>query len=129
MAGTVLETGDPHENPFPIALTFVGETSKNDSWNFQQLQEHPEFMTRLQNVLEDKLQTKISLSVKTRAFTEAERIMRENAKKTPYQLDKDKEPLFEKIEEMFAAELVYSVAVKKETASMAQDDLEEDNDN
>lgn len=129
MAGTVLETGDPHENPFPIALTFVGETSKNDSWNFQQLQEHPEFMTRLQNVLEDKLQTKISLSVKTRAFTEAERIMRENAKKTPYQLDKDREPLFEKIEEMFAAELVYSVAVKKETASMAQDDLEEDNDN
>ena len=129
MAGTVLETGNIHENPFPIALTFVGETSKNDSWNFQQLQEHPEFMTRLQNLLEDKLQTKISLSVKTRAYTETERIMLENAKKTPYELDKDREPLLKDLEEMFAAELVYSVALKKETANVAQDDLEEDNDN
>ncbi|MBR2212442.1 MAG: DNA polymerase III subunit gamma/tau [Fibrobacter sp.] len=129
MAGTVLETGDMHENPFPIALTFVGETSKNDSWNFQQLQEHPEFMTRLQNLLEDKLQTKVSLSVKTRAYTETERLMRENAKKSPYELDKDREPILKDLQEMFAAELVYSVALKKDTASMAQDDLEEDNDN
>ena len=129
MAGTVLETGDIHENPFPIALTFVGETTKNDSWNFQQLQEHPEFMTRLQTLLEDKLQTKVSLSVKTRAYTETERILRENAKKSPYELDKDREPVLKDLEKMFAAELVYSVALKKETASMAQDDLEEDNDN
>ena len=129
MAGTVLETGDIHENPFPIALTFVGETTKNDSWNFQQLQEHPEFMTRLQNLLEDKLQTKVSLSVRTRAYTETERILRENAKKSPYELDKDREPVLKDLEKMFAAELVYSVALKKETASMAQDDLEEDNDN
>ncbi|MBR2075382.1 MAG: DNA polymerase III subunit gamma/tau, partial [Fibrobacter sp.] len=97
--------------------------------NFQRLQEHPEFMTRLQNLLEDKLQTKVSLSVKTRAYRETERILRENAKKSPYELDKDREPVLKDLEKMFAAELVYSVALKKETASMAQDDLEEDNDN
>ena len=94
-----------------------------------QLQEHPEFLTRLQNLLEDKLQTKISLSVKTRAYTESERIKLENAKKSPYELDKDREPILKDLQEMFAAELVYSVALKKETANMAQDDLEEDNDN
>ena len=129
MAGTVLETGDIHENPFPIALTFVGESSKNDSWNFQQIQEHPEFMTRLQNLLEDKLQTKITLSIKTRAFTESERIMRENARKSSYELDLDKEPILGDLQKMFAAELVYSVALKKDTANMAQDNSEEDNDN
>ena len=28
LAGTQLETGDIHENPFPISLTYVGETSR-----------------------------------------------------------------------------------------------------
>ena len=55
--------------------------------------------------------------------------MRENAKKSPYELDLDREPILGDLQKMFAAELVYSVALKKETGSIAQDDSEEDNDN
>ena len=129
MAGTVLETGDIHENPFPIALTYVGESENNDSWNFQSLQEHPEFISRLQTILEDKLQTKISLSVKTRAYTEAERQIQENAKKSPYQLDLDKEPILAKLQETFAAELVYSVPIKRDKDKETFTGTDENNEN
>ena len=129
MAGTVLETGDIHENPFPIALTYVGESENNDSWNFQSLQEHPEFISRLQTILEDKLQTKISLSVKTRAYTEAERQIQENAKKSPYQLDLDKEPILKKLQETFAAELVYSVPIKRDKDKETFTGTDENNEN
>ena len=129
MAGTVLETGDIHENPFPIALTYVGETENNNSWNYQSIQEHPEFVTRLQTILEDRLQTKITLSVKTRAYTEAERKIQENAKKSPYQLDKDKEAILKKLEEMFNAELVYSVVIKRDRDKESYTETDENNDN
>lgn len=130
MAGTVLETGDTHENPFPVALTYVGESERNDSWNYQQLQEHPEFLTRLQTILEDKLQTKITLSVKTRAYTEAERHIQAVAKMSPFEQDLQKEPGLAKLKEIFAAELVYSVPVKKTSAApVAGSDDESNNDN
>ncbi|MCQ2054156.1 MAG: DNA polymerase III subunit gamma/tau [Fibrobacter sp.] len=128
MAGTVLETGDVKANPFPVALTYVGETENNDSWNYQSIKEHPEFVTRLQTILEDKLQTKIELSIKTRAYTEEERHIRETAKMSPYELDMQKEPGFAKLQEIFAAELVYSVPLKKATVTSAADENEE-NDN
>lgn len=128
MAGTVLETGDVKANPFPVALTYVGETENNDSWNYQSIKEHPEFVTRLQTILEDKLQTKIELSIKTRAYTEEERHIRETAKMSPYELDTQKEPGFAKLQKIFAAELVYSVPLKKATVTSAADENEE-NDN
>ncbi len=127
MAGTTLETGDTQENPFPITLTYVGETENNNSWNYQSLKEHPEFLTRLQNILEDRLQTKITLSVKTRAYTEEERRSRETAKMSPYELDLQKDEGLSKLQQIFAAELVYSVQLKKESIAPASDDEQNDN--
>ena len=128
MAGTVLETGDTKANPFPVALTYVGESENNNSWNYQSLMEHPEYVTRLQTILEDKLQTKIELSVKTRAYTEEERQIRETAKMSPYELDMQKEPALAKLQEIFAAELVYSVPLKKASVAPVGEENEE-NDN
>ncbi len=128
MAGTKLETGDVNENPFPIFLTYVGETDNNTSWNYQQLQEHPEFINRLENILEDKLQTKISLTVKTRAYTQEEREIRAKAKMTPYELDLQNEQILKKLQEIFAAELVYSMPLKR-SAVPQNDESEEINDN
>ena len=128
LAGSRLETGDIHENPFPISLTYVGETDNNTSWNYQQLQEHPEFIVRLQKILEDKLQTKISLSVKTRAYTEEERKIEAAKKMSPFDLDMEKEPGIANLQKIFAAELVYSVQLKK-SAAFAGDDNDEINDN
>ena len=89
-------------------LTYVGETDNNTSWNYQQLQEHPEFINRLENILEDKLQTKISLTVKTRAYTQEEREIRAKAKMTPYELDLQNEPSLSRLKDLFTAELIFS---------------------
>ena len=128
LAGTRLETGDIHENPFPIALTYVGETENNTSWNYQQLQEHPEYIARLQTILEDKLQTKITLSIKTRAYTEAERQIEAAKKMSPFELDLQNEPGLAKLQEIFAAELVYSTQMKKNVAPTG-DFIDSNNDN
>ena len=128
LAGTQLETGDIHENPFPISLTYVGETENNNSWNYQQLQEHPEYLLRLQTILEDKLQTKITLSIKTRAYTEDERLIEAKKKMTPFELDLQKEPALAELQKIFAAELVYSVQMKK-TVAPAGDIIDPNNDN
>ena len=121
LAGSTLETGDTHENPFPIALTYVGETENNASWNYQQFMEHPEFLERLQTILEDKLQTKIALKVKTRAYTEAEKQIEAVRRMTPYEQDLQKEPNLEKLQKIFAAELVYSAQLKKSVAPTCDD--------
>lgn len=128
MMDTKLETGDVKENPFPVYLTYRSETDTNTSWNYQQLQEHPEFLTRLQKILEDKLQTKINLSVKTRAYTQEEREILAKEKMSPYQLDLRNEPNLGKLVEIFAAELVYSVPLKRNSAP-TNDENEELNDN
>jgi hypothetical protein len=106
----------------------VGETENNNSWNYQQLQEHPEYLLRLQTILEDKLQTKITLSIKTRAYTEDERLIEAKKKMTPFELDLQKEPALAELQKIFAAELVYSVQMKK-TVAPAGDIIDPNNDN
>lgn len=129
MMDSKLETGDVKENPFPIFLTYRSETGSNTSWNCQQLQEHPEFLTRLKTILEDKLQTEILLTVKTRAYTESEKQEMATAKMSPFEQDLQKDPFLSKLKDIFAAELVYSKPLKRETASPMKDASSENNDN
>lgn len=126
LAGTMLETPDLQSNPFQVILMFVGESASNDSWGFRQLDEHPEYLTRLQNILEDKLQTKVVVSVRSRAYTDTERQIRQEAKMTSYEQDLKKDPFFKKLTEMFAAELVYSRKINKIQAEVGNDDGEEE---
>ncbi len=104
---TVLETGDPKATPFPIALTYLGDTA-SDAWGIKQMEEHPEYLERLKQIFEEKLQTPVILTLKTRAFNESELQIRKQAQMSPYELDMQKEVNLKKLKELFAAELIYS---------------------
>ncbi len=104
---TVLETGDPKETPFPIALTYLGDNA-GDAWGVKQMEDHPEYMERIKQMLEDALQTPVNLSLKSRAFNESELRIRKQAQMSPYELDLEKDPGLAKLKEMFLAELIYS---------------------
>ena len=113
IAGTTLETGDPEQNPFPITLTYAGTTENAENWGYRQMTEHPEYVERVTRILEDRLQTKIALSIRTRAYTESELAEQRAAKMSPYELDLEKEPGLSKLQQMFATELVFTKKLKK----------------
>ena len=127
LSGTVLETGDMKATPFPIHLTYVGDQAKADSWNIKQINDNPEYLIRLQEILEDKLQTKVALSVKTRGYTAQELEIRKNAQMSPFERDLQKEPHLSQLQQLFAAELVYSAKIRKETVEPLNSDNGEDN--
>lgn len=104
---TVLETGDLKATPFPIALTYLGDNA-SDAWGVKQMEDHPEYMERIKQMLEEILQTQVNLTLKSRAFNESELKIRKQAQMTPYQLDLEKEPGLQKLKELFAAELIYT---------------------
>lgn len=124
IANTTLETGDPEMTPFPIALTYAGTTENADNWGYRQMMDHPEYVERVTRILEDRLQTKIALSIRTRAFTESELAEQRAAKMSPYELDLEKEPGLKKLQQMFATELVFTKKLKR-AAMVAQTDEED----
>ena len=124
IAGTTLETGDPEQNPFPITLTYAGTTENAENWGYRQMTEHPEYVERVTRILEDRLQTKIALSIRTRAYTESELAEQRAAKMSPYELDLEKEPGLAKLQQMFATELVFTKKLKK-AAIVSQCDEED----
>lgn len=120
--GSVLEAGDLQANPFPLFLTYPCDAENGAPYEYTQFRDHPEYLERLTNILEDKLQTKIALSVRTRAYTAEERQIQINAKMSPYELDCQNEPGLAKLKELFAAELVYSQKIKKATLTQEEND-------
>jgi len=126
---SVLETGDLQETPFPIALTYVGDSGK-DAWGPKQMEEHPEYLERLKQILENYLQTSIVLTIKTRALNAQERHLRMQAQLSPYELDIQKEPGLQRLKELFNAELIYSRKSKRQVmVQQTEEDLEmEQND-
>lgn len=116
---TVLEVGDLKATPFPIALTYLGDTA-TDAWGVKQMEEHPEYMERLRQILEEKLQTPVLLTLKTRAFNAAERQIRMQAQMSPYELDLEKEPNLKKLKELFAAELLFTHKSSRPAAAPQQ---------
>ena len=114
--------GDLQANPFPLFLTYPCDAENGAPYEYTQFRDHPEYFERLTNILEDKLQTKIALSVRTRAYTDEERQIQINAKLSPYELDCQNEPGLAKLKELFAAELVYSQKIKKATLTQEEND-------
>ena len=129
ITGSILEAGDLKATPFPLYLTYIGETEQNTSWGYQQICENPEFVTRVKTILEDKLQTQVALSVRCRAYTQEERASRENALKSPFEKDCDSEPGLKELVEKFMGELVYSRSLEKITEAPAGESPEDSNDN
>lgn len=124
---TVLETGDLQQTPFPVTLTYLSETAE-DSWGAKQMDEHPEYLERLKQILEEYLQTAVSLSIKTRVFNEAEQQIRKQAQMSPYELDLEKEPGLQKLKQLFAAELIYSHKSARPVVPQQSEGCDTDND-
>ena len=92
---------------FRSALTYLGDNA-SDAWGVKQMEDHPEYMERIKQMLEEMLQTQVDLTLKSRAFNESELRIRKQAQMSPYQLDLEKEPGLQKLKELFQAELIYS---------------------
>ncbi len=110
---TVLETGNIQDTPFPIALTYVGEGGGTDTWSYKQMMEHPEYLDRVKQILEDALQTPVDFSVRTRGYTEEEQQQKYRATLSPLELDLQHEPAFAKFKQVFDSELIYSFKPRK----------------
>ena len=126
--GSVLESGDIKATPFPLYLTYTGKTMQSIAWGYQQMLEHPEFVKRVKTILEDKLQTTITLELRARAYTAEELESIEFAQKTPFEKDLQNEPTLQDLIDMFEGELVYSRAVKPQNP-VPSETGEEINDN
>ena len=127
--GSVLEAGDLKADPFPLSLTYTGESDQSIPWGYQQMLDHPEFVKRTREILEDKLQTHITLSLKARAYTEEERASRRNAQMSPFEKDLEKEACLAELVKIFGGELVYSRPLGKQTDSMPLESTDELNEN
>ncbi|WP_407457620.1 DNA polymerase III subunit gamma/tau [Fibrobacter sp.] len=124
---TVLETIDLNATPFPIALTYLGDTA-SDVWGIKQMEEHPEYMERLKQILEEKLQTPVMLTLKTRAFNETELQIRKQAQMSPFDLDLQKEPNLAKLKDLFKAELIYSHKINRPVVPQQAESCDADGD-
>ena len=127
--GSVLESGDLKQNPFPLFLTYIGESEQSVPWGYQQMLEQPEYLERLKTILEDKLQTKIDLQLRSRTFTNEELVSRANAQKTPFERDLDKDDGLKKLIDFFGGEFIYSKLLNKQIDLSSNDSGEEVNDN
>ena len=126
---SVLEAGDIKQNPFPLFLSYVSENGQSVPWGYQQMCDQPEFLTRVKNILEDKLQTKIDLKLRIRALTEEERISRETAQKSPFEKDMQNEPGLAKLVEFLGGELIYSKLINKQVDLPMNESGEENTEN
>lgn len=126
LAGSTLETGDVNATPFPVRLVYVGNSANADIWNYKQMQEHPEHLERVKRILEDRLQTQISLSLGVRAYTETELEMQRNARLTPYERDLQSDPHLSKLQQLFATELIFSHKLSRNTLQAQTDEEEPD---
>lgn len=116
---TVLETGDLQETPFQIAITYIGDNVQ-DSWSYKQMKEQPDYLERVKQILEDKLQTPVALTIKTRTYNEEERQQKYQAKLSPLELDLQKEPELQKFWQTFESELITSFKPKKKAEQLQE---------
>jgi len=127
--GSVLESGDIKQDPFPLYLTYVSENEQSVPWGYQQIKEQGEYLTRVKTLLEDKLQTKINLELRLRALTQEEREIRENAQKSPFEKDLEKEAGLANMVRLFSGELIFSKQLNKQVDLPANDSGEDVNEN
>ena len=127
--GSVLEMGDIKQTPFPLFLTYIGESEQSLPWGYQQIQEQPEYLARLKTILEDRLQTQVDLRLKARTFTSEELVSRANAQKSPFERDLDKDAILKKMVEIFGGECIFSKQLNKQIDLSTSESGEEVNDN
>lgn len=105
--GSSLEHGDFQENPFRLKVVYPASFR----WGYDQMMSREDYRERLSNILEDRLQTKVSVTYELLDPKPGEEM---NAiPLSPWEADVRKEPGLARFVERFAAELIETRSVPK----------------
>ncbi len=105
--GSTLEHGDFQENPFRLKVVYPASFR----WGFDQMMSREDYRTRLSNILEDRLQTKVAVTFELLEPKPGEDV--HAVPLSPWESDIQKEPGLAKFAERFVAELIETRSLPK----------------
>lgn len=105
--GSTLEHGDFQENPFRLKVVYPASFK----WGFDQMMSREDYRTRLSNILEDRLQTKVAVTFELLEPKPGEDVLA--VPLSPWESDVQKEPGLAKFVEKFVAELIETRSLPK----------------
>ncbi len=105
--GSALEHGDFQENPFRLKVVYPASFK----WGFDQMMSREDYRTRLSNILEDRLQTKVAVTFELLEPKPGEDVLA--VPLSPWESDVQKEPGLAKFVEKFVAELIETRSLPK----------------
>ena len=105
--GSTLEHGDFQENPFRLKVVYPASAK----WGFDQMMAREDYRERLENILEDRLQTKVAVTYELLDPKPGEDVF--SVPLSPWETDIRKEPGLARFVERFAAELIETRTIPK----------------
>lgn len=105
--GSTLEHGDFQENPFRLKVVYPASFK----WGYDQMMTREDYRERLTNLLEDRLQTKVSVTYELLEPKPGEEVS--GVPLSPWESDLQKEPGLAEFTQRFMAELVASRSAPK----------------
>lgn len=105
--GSMLEHGDFQENPFRLKVVYPASFK----WGFDQMRSREDYRTRLSNILDDRLQTKVAVTFELLEPKPGEDV--HAVPLSPWESDIQKEPGLAKFAERFVAELIETRSLPK----------------
>ncbi len=105
--GSFLEHGDFKENPFRLKVVYPAAFK----WGYDQMMEREDYRERLQNILEDRLQTAVSVTYGLLEPKPGENVSA--IPLSPWESDIQKEPALAEFAKRFMAELIVTKTVSK----------------
>lgn len=108
--GSTLEHGDFQENPFRLKVVYPASFK----WGYDQMMSREDYRARLSNILEDRLQTKVSVTFELLEPRPGEDI--HAVPLSPWESDIQKEPGLARFVEKFVAELIETRSLPKGAA-------------
>lgn len=105
--GSTLEHGDFQENPFRLKVVYPASFK----WGYDQMMTREDYRERLTNLLEDRLQTKVSVTYELLEPKPGEEVS--GVPLSPWESDLQKEPGLAEFTQRFMAELVATRSAPK----------------
>ena len=105
--GSTLEHGDFQENPFRLKVVYPASFK----WGYDQMMTREDYRERLANLLEDRLQTKVSVTYELLEPKPGEEVS--GVPLSPWESDLQKEPGLAEFTQRFMAELVATRSAPK----------------
>ncbi|MCK9182957.1 MAG: hypothetical protein M0P13_08785 [Fibrobacteraceae bacterium] len=106
--GSTLEHGDFAENPFRLTVVYRASLA----WGYKQMMERDDYKKRLETILEDVLQTKVSITYKLLDPQPGEEI-KNAGPVSPWESDLHSEPILDAFTKIFRAELIATRSLRR----------------